>query len=74
MVNINPAIFNLVVCVHERLKEAGIRPDRESFREFEASYLDEEENGQAHRIDGRAYTAAGSIGRLLADIIGPEET
>lgn len=69
-VNINPALFNFIISAYERLTAAGIALTGEAFQEFEASYRFEEDNGHAHRVDGRLATHAGSVNRLLADIMG----
>jgi hypothetical protein len=68
-VNINPALFNFIVSAYERLTAARIALTGEAFQEFEASYRLEEDNGHAHRVDGRLATHAGSLNRLLADIM-----
>lgn len=69
VVNINPALFNLVVAAYERLKERGVPLAGDAVDEFEASYRYEEENNLPHVVDGRLATSAGSINDLLADIM-----
>lgn len=69
VVNINPALFNFVVSAYERLKNRGIPIAGKAVEEFEASYRYEEENNLPHVVDGRLATSAGSINKLLADIM-----
>ena len=71
-VNINPAIFNLMVAVYERLEETGVELSGEAFLEFQGSYEHEELAGVSHRVDGRLYTPAGNVDQLLAEIIETE--
>lgn len=72
VVNINPALFNFVVSAYELLTAAAVVLTGEAYKEFDTSYRFEEENGYAHRVDGRLATHVGSLNQLLADIMGTE--
>jgi hypothetical protein len=69
VVNVNPALTNLVVAAYERMTAAGISFVGEAVEKFETSYLYEEMHGYSHRVDGRLATRAGDIDKLLADIM-----
>jgi hypothetical protein len=69
VVNINPSLFNFVVSAYERLNSAGVTLSGSAFKEFEASYRFEEENGFSHFVDGTLSTLAGSVSELLDDIV-----
>lgn len=70
VVNINPAIFNCMVKVYERLASEGVPISGEAFDEFQKSYLYEEANGFSHLIDGRIAVHAGNVNELLSRIAG----
>jgi hypothetical protein len=69
-VNINPAIFNCMVKVYERLIAEGGPIGGEAFDEFQKSYLCEEANGFSHLVDGRISVHAGNVDELLGRIAG----
>jgi len=69
VVNINPAIFNFMVAVYERLTGAAIPMNGKAFLDFAASYRYEQERGLPHMIDGRLSAHAGNVDQLLRDII-----
>ena len=65
VVNINPCIFNFCVHAYERLHALGARLDGHEFREFQASYRREEEQGLSHFFTGNIYCHAASVERIL---------
>jgi len=69
VVNINPALCNFVVAAYERLRDRGVPLVGEAVEEFEASYVYESENNLSHVVNGRLATLAGSIDKLLTEIM-----
>lgn len=69
VVNINPALFNFVVATYERLRDNGVSLAGDAVQEFENSYRYEKENDLPHKVDGRLFTAAGSVDAVLAAIM-----
>ncbi|MDU0310243.1 hypothetical protein [Rhizobium sp. 10PS4] len=69
VVNINPCIFNFVVLAYERLVKAGIPLAGDAVENFRASYDYEEKMRIPHLIDGRFATSAGTVDRLLSEIV-----
>lgn len=72
VVNINPAIYNLMVSVYEIVEAAELGLTDEAFLAMQETYLVEEQHGLPHRVDGRLYTLAGNIDQLLAAIMNTE--
>src|SRR5437764_14807889 len=50
--NINPCVFNCAAEAFEAVRQTDITPTCPEFREFEASYQFEDEQGDAHRVTG----------------------
>ncbi|MBY5867832.1 hypothetical protein [Rhizobium leguminosarum] len=69
IVNINPCLFNFVVHAYERLLAAGIRISGDEADDFRRSYDFEADAGHSHFVDGRISTTAGTIDKLLLEII-----
>ncbi len=65
IVDIEPAIFNVVVDAYEAIKEIGVSPWSTAFQMFESSYEYEEENGLEHRVIGAISCHAGNVSELL---------
>lgn len=72
VLNINPAIYNLMVAVYEIIEEIELGLTDEAFLAMQESYLVEEQHGLSHRVDGRLYTLAGNIDQLLEAIMNTE--
>lgn len=72
VVNIDPAIFNLMVGVYEIVEEVDLGLTDEAFLAMQESYLVEKQQGLPHRVDGRLYTLAGNIEQLLEAIMNTE--
>jgi hypothetical protein len=65
VVNVNPCIFNFAVHAFEKLNSIGVNMSGDEYREFQASYEFEEENGYPHFIAGDISCHAGSVAQVI---------
>jgi len=72
--NIQPAIFNVAVDVFEQINEIGATPSSDAYRDFEASYEYEEEEGHAHRVTGDIWCHASSVDEVLRVLFHQQRT
>ncbi|NNM77972.1 hypothetical protein HJG53_13775 [Sphingomonas sp. ID1715] len=68
-VNIEPAIFNVMVDAYELLQDKGIEPDDGSFARFDSQYHWETAHGQAHRVTGALLIHVGDIDTVLQSLL-----
>jgi len=70
VVNIEPAIFNMTVEVFEHLAPLELKLHSDEYREFEASYEYEAENGLPHLVSGLISSHASDVDRVLQKVFG----
>lgn len=68
-VNIEPAIFNAMVDVHELLVEKSVVVKGDSFHRFDDQYQFETARGHEHRVTGALSALAGDIDALFESLL-----
>lgn len=68
-VNINPALFNLMVRIYEALDAQNLIPESDPVAAFTAAYKREAASSLSHFIDGRLSGHAAQITSALTDLV-----
>jgi len=71
VINIEPAIFNVMVDVYELLRDKKIEMDDDSYLRFAASYDYETANGYPHHVNGRIQVHSGNVQTVLEALMQP---